>query len=195
MSVLVCIGVLLPFPFYCFLWTYPQIWVDFCGKGSDPCHRMAQVSHFLKILQFLALFSVAHFSWPPWYCFLLFALGQFLNFRWVFSIWVWLGMLLFGLLVSDSSPVVSCWVFSFCLIMWIYSFGVLCVLGFASFDCFFCIELCYLMILNALSKMSLNHLVQFFLVSTSTYFLVLSLFFMKTWVCMYFNGNCVKMII
>ncbi|RWR91169.1 phosphatidyl-N-methylethanolamine N-methyltransferase [Cinnamomum micranthum f. kanehirae] len=81
MSVLVCIGLFLPFPFYCFLWTYPQIWVDFCGKGSDPCHRMAQVSHFLKILQFLAIFSVAHFSWPPWYCFLLFALGQFLNFR------------------------------------------------------------------------------------------------------------------
>lgn len=81
MSVLVSTGVLLPFPFYCFLWTYPQIWVDFCGKGSDPCHRMAQVSHFLKLLQFLAIFSVAHFSWPPWYCFLPFALGQFLNFR------------------------------------------------------------------------------------------------------------------
>lgn len=96
MSVLVCIGVLLPFPFYCFLWTYPQIWVDFCGKGSDPCHRMAQVSHFLKLLQFLAIFSVAHFSWPPWYCFLPFALGQFLNFRWVFSIWVWLGFLIFA---------------------------------------------------------------------------------------------------
>lgn len=81
MNVFVCIAMLLPYPFYYLLWTYPQKWVDFCGKGTDPCNRMAQISHVLKILQFLAFFSVAHFSWPPWYCCLLFATGQFLNFR------------------------------------------------------------------------------------------------------------------
>ncbi|XP_042509416.1 phosphatidyl-N-methylethanolamine N-methyltransferase isoform X4 [Macadamia integrifolia] len=36
MNVIDCIGVLLPFPFYYWLWTYPQTWVDLCGKVRDP---------------------------------------------------------------------------------------------------------------------------------------------------------------
>ncbi|XP_019711295.1 phosphatidyl-N-methylethanolamine N-methyltransferase isoform X1 [Elaeis guineensis] len=80
-AVAVGIGVMLPFPFYYLLWNYPQAWVDVCGKGVDPSHRMAQVSHVLKIFQFLALFSVARFSWPPWYCYPLVAVGQYLNFN------------------------------------------------------------------------------------------------------------------
>ncbi|XP_077222340.1 phospholipid N-methyltransferase [Tasmannia lanceolata] len=81
MSALVCIALLLPFPFYYLLWTFPQSWVDFCGKGRDPSHLMAQISHLMKILQLLALFSVSHFCWPPWYCWVLFIFGQFLNFK------------------------------------------------------------------------------------------------------------------
>ena len=53
------VGVLLPFPFYYALWTHPQRWVDLCGRGADPCRLMAQVSHALKVLQLLALASVA----------------------------------------------------------------------------------------------------------------------------------------
>ncbi|XP_038975030.1 phosphatidyl-N-methylethanolamine N-methyltransferase-like [Phoenix dactylifera] len=80
-AVAVGIATVLPFPFYYLLWNYPQAWVDVCGKGVDPSHRMAQVSHVLKILQLLALFSVARFCWPPWYCYPLFAVGQYLNFK------------------------------------------------------------------------------------------------------------------
>ncbi|MQL95564.1 hypothetical protein Taro_028235 [Colocasia esculenta] len=74
-------AMLLPFPFYYLLWTYPQAWVDLCGQGVEPCRRMALVSHAIKAVQLLALLSVARFCWPPWYCCLLFAAGQFLNFR------------------------------------------------------------------------------------------------------------------
>ncbi|XP_058067666.1 phosphatidyl-N-methylethanolamine N-methyltransferase [Magnolia sinica] len=81
MNVVVCIVLLLPFPFYYCLWNYPQSWVDLCGKDTDPCHRMAQISHIIKILQILALFSVAHLSWPPWYFWVLFTFGQYLNFK------------------------------------------------------------------------------------------------------------------
>ncbi|XP_020268079.1 phosphatidyl-N-methylethanolamine N-methyltransferase [Asparagus officinalis] len=42
---------------------------------------MAQISHVLKAIQILFLFSVASFQWPPLYCYVLFAFGQFLNFR------------------------------------------------------------------------------------------------------------------
>jgi phosphatidyl-N-methylethanolamine N-methyltransferase len=81
-SVAAAVGVLLPFPFYYALWTNPQRWVDLCGRGVDPCHRMAQVSHVLKALQLLALASVASFSWPPpLYFFALLAAGQYLNFK------------------------------------------------------------------------------------------------------------------
>ncbi|CAL5057185.1 unnamed protein product [Urochloa decumbens] len=76
------VGVLLPFPFYYALWTRPQRWVDLCGRGADPCRRMAQVSHAIKALQLLALASVASFSWPPpLYCPVLLAVGQYLNFK------------------------------------------------------------------------------------------------------------------
>jgi methylene-fatty-acyl-phospholipid synthase len=81
-SMAAAVGVLLPFPFYYALWTHPQRWVDLCGRGADPCHRMAQVSHVLKVLQLLALASVASFSWPPpLYCPVLLAVGQYLNFK------------------------------------------------------------------------------------------------------------------
>ncbi|XP_020570694.1 phosphatidyl-N-methylethanolamine N-methyltransferase [Phalaenopsis equestris] len=75
------VGSVSPFPFYYILWNYPQAWVNLCGKGVDPSHRMAQVSHAFKIVQILSLLSVARISWPPWYCFVLFAAGQYLNFK------------------------------------------------------------------------------------------------------------------
>eukprot|EP01018_Ginkgo_biloba_P014020 Gb_18573 [translate_table: standard] len=80
-NLLVAIAVLLPFPFYYFLWTYPRQWVQWCGKGVDPSHRMAQISHILKLAQILALISVAQFDWPPWYCALLIIVGQYLNLK------------------------------------------------------------------------------------------------------------------
>jgi len=76
------IGVMLPFPFYYWLWTYPQAWVDLCGKGRDPSKIMAYVAHLLKLIQFLSLLSVSSLSWPPpLYFWPLFLFGQFLNFR------------------------------------------------------------------------------------------------------------------
>lgn len=82
MGIVAGIGVLLPFPFYYLLWTYPQSWVNLCGKGRDPSKVMALVSHFIKLIQFVSLFSVSSFSWPPpLYFWPLFAFGQFLNFR------------------------------------------------------------------------------------------------------------------
>lgn len=81
-AAVVVIGVLVPFPFYYFLWTKPRAWVNLCGKGIDPSHRMAQVSHILKAVQLISVFSVADLSWmPPWYCVLLFFAGQYLNFK------------------------------------------------------------------------------------------------------------------
>ncbi|RAL41404.1 hypothetical protein DM860_010198 [Cuscuta australis] len=75
-------GVISPFPFYYWLWNHPQTWVDLCGRGRDPSHVMAMVSHVLKLLQFLSLFSVSTLSWPPpFYFWPLFSFGQFLNFR------------------------------------------------------------------------------------------------------------------
>ncbi|XAR50468.1 Phosphatidyl-N-methylethanolamine N-methyltransferase [Bertholletia excelsa] len=82
MAILACIGVLIPFPYYYWLWTSPQTWVDLCGKGRDPSKVMARVSHALKLVQFLSLFSVSSLSWPPpLYFWPLFLFGQFLNFR------------------------------------------------------------------------------------------------------------------
>lgn len=82
MGIFAAIGVLSPFPFYYYLWNWPQSWVDFCGKGRDPSKIMAYVAHFLKIIQFISLFSVSSFHWPPpFYFWPLFAFGQFLNFR------------------------------------------------------------------------------------------------------------------
>lgn len=82
MGIWACLGVISPFPFYYFLWNNPQSWVDLCGRGRDPCRVMALVSHFLKLAQFIALFSVSTLSWPPpLYFWPLFLFGQFLNFR------------------------------------------------------------------------------------------------------------------
>lgn len=81
MGLLAAIGVLLPFPFYWWLWTNPQSWVNLCGRGRDPSTVMARVSHVLKAAQLLSLFSVASLSWPPLYFWPLMAFGQFLNFR------------------------------------------------------------------------------------------------------------------
>ncbi|PKA57621.1 hypothetical protein AXF42_Ash018596 [Apostasia shenzhenica] len=77
----VVLGTMAPFPFYYFLWSYPQAWVNLCGKGVDPCHRMAQISHALKLVQFASILLVARFSWPPWYYIVLLSLGQYLNFK------------------------------------------------------------------------------------------------------------------
>ncbi|XP_020673539.1 phosphatidyl-N-methylethanolamine N-methyltransferase [Dendrobium catenatum] len=81
MAAIAMVGSVSPFPFYYFLWNYPQAWVNLCGKGVDPSHRMAQISHAFKLVQFFSILSVARFSWPPWYCVVLFAAGQYLNFR------------------------------------------------------------------------------------------------------------------
>ncbi|KAG7652628.1 Phosphatidyl-N-methylethanolamine N-methyltransferase [Arabidopsis thaliana] len=82
MGLLAAIGVLLPFPFYWWLWTNPQSWVNLCGRERDPSTVMARVSHVLKAAQLLSLFSVASLSWPsPLYFWPLMAFGQFLNFR------------------------------------------------------------------------------------------------------------------
>lgn len=82
MGILAAIGVVLPFPFYWWLWTNPQSWVSLCGQGRDPSTVMARVSHVLKAAQLLSLFSVASLSWPPpLYFWPLIAFGQFLNFR------------------------------------------------------------------------------------------------------------------
>ncbi|KAG7036543.1 Phosphatidyl-N-methylethanolamine N-methyltransferase [Cucurbita argyrosperma subsp. argyrosperma] len=82
MDVLAVIGVLLPFPYYYVLWTRPQLWVNLCGKWCEPSKLMAQVSVFLKLLQFLSILHVSSFSWPPpLYFWPLMAFGQFLNFR------------------------------------------------------------------------------------------------------------------
>jgi methylene-fatty-acyl-phospholipid synthase len=82
MGVFAAVGVLLPFPYYYWLWTNPQAWVNLCGKDKNPSKVMSHVSHFLKLLQFISLFSVSPLSWPPpLYFWPLFGFGQFLNFR------------------------------------------------------------------------------------------------------------------
>ncbi|KAL8138666.1 hypothetical protein V2J09_004667 [Rumex salicifolius] len=82
MGMWAAIGVLSPFPFYYWLWRFPQSWADLCGKGRDPCKVMAMAAHLLKLLQFISLYSVSSFSWPPpLYFWPLFFVGQFLNFR------------------------------------------------------------------------------------------------------------------
>ncbi|KNA24706.1 hypothetical protein SOVF_012850 [Spinacia oleracea] len=81
MGILAGIGVMVPFPFYYWLWNQPQKWVNLCGKHNDPSKIMAFVSHFLKLVQFLSLYSVSSLSWPPFYFWPLFLAGQFLNFR------------------------------------------------------------------------------------------------------------------
>ena len=82
MGIFAAVGVLLPFPYYYWLWTNPQAWVNLCGKYKDPSKVMAYVSHFFKLLQFISLFSVSTLSWPPpLYFWPLFGFGQFLNFR------------------------------------------------------------------------------------------------------------------
>ncbi|KDP41969.1 hypothetical protein JCGZ_26987 [Jatropha curcas] len=82
MGFFAAILVTLQFPYYCWVWKKPQSWVNLCGKGRDPCKVMAFVSHFIKMLQFIALYSVSSFTWPPpLYFWPLFGFGQFLNFR------------------------------------------------------------------------------------------------------------------
>lgn len=82
MGIAAAIGSILPFPFYYWLWNYPQSWVDLCGKGRDPSKVMANGSHFLKLIQVISLYSVSTISWPPpLYFWPLIAFGQFLNFR------------------------------------------------------------------------------------------------------------------
>lgn len=82
MGIAAAIGLLSPFPFYYCLWNWPQSWVELCGRGRDPSKVMAHVAHFLKLVQFISLFSVSSFHWPPpLYFWPLFAFGQFLNFR------------------------------------------------------------------------------------------------------------------
>ncbi|KAI9020413.1 hypothetical protein DFJ74DRAFT_124478 [Hyaloraphidium curvatum] len=79
------VAIISPFPFYAYLWHYPQKFVDVaCTDGADPSHRMAQISTGLKALQILALLTTASFSshvFPPWWSLLLFAGGQYLNVR------------------------------------------------------------------------------------------------------------------
>jgi methylene-fatty-acyl-phospholipid synthase len=80
-GLIVAVLILLPFPFYWYLWNFPDRWMRICGKGVNPSHRMAQVSHLLKALQIFALLSVATISRPPLICIALLAFGQYLNYR------------------------------------------------------------------------------------------------------------------
>lgn len=94
MGIAAAIGVVLPFPFYYWVWNYPETWVEVCGKGRDPSKVMANVSHLLKLIQLLSLFSVSSsFSWPPpLYFWPLIAFGQFLNFRlppFIYFTYIW----------------------------------------------------------------------------------------------------------
>lgn len=74
--------VLAPFLYYWYLWTNPQRWVHYCGPNVDPSHRMAEVALVLKAGQILGVLTTASISGlPPWYCVLLFAVGQGLNYR------------------------------------------------------------------------------------------------------------------
>lgn len=99
MGILACIGVILPFPFYYYLWNHPQSWVNLCGRSRDPCKIMALVSHFIKIVQFVSLFSVSDIHWPPpFYFWPLFLFGQFLNFRFAANFPLHAMCLLFGFL-------------------------------------------------------------------------------------------------
>jgi hypothetical protein len=83
-GILLGTAILSPFPFYWYLWRWPQKYVNLCGAGVDPSHRMAQISAVLKALQICALLSVSSFhTWPPWWSIVLVAAGQFLNTRWV----------------------------------------------------------------------------------------------------------------
>lgn len=97
MGLVAAIGILLPFPFYYWLWTQPQTWVNLCGKGKDPSKIMAYVSHFLKLLQFIYLYSVSSLSWPPpFYFYPLFGFGQFLNFRSILYVCVYIYIFCFN---------------------------------------------------------------------------------------------------
>ncbi|CAN6700690.1 unnamed protein product [Malus baccata var. baccata] len=49
MGIAAAIGVLSPFPFYYWLWSYPQTWVELCGKGRNPCKVMAYEAHCLPL--------------------------------------------------------------------------------------------------------------------------------------------------
>ncbi|GLJ49494.1 hypothetical protein SUGI_1048770 [Cryptomeria japonica] len=60
---------------------YPKRWVQCCGSTIDPSHRMAQISHVLKLIQILAVLSVSNLRWPPFYSILLIISGQYLNFK------------------------------------------------------------------------------------------------------------------
>ncbi|GAB5354308.1 hypothetical protein AAMO2058_000107800 [Amorphochlora amoebiformis] len=67
-----------PFIFYTSLWTYPGAWARLCGS-HDPCKTMGDVAHMFKALQLVGFLSVANWDFPPWFCFVLLAGGQFLN--------------------------------------------------------------------------------------------------------------------
>ncbi|KAJ6703053.1 PHOSPHATIDYLETHANOLAMINE N-METHYLTRANSFERASE [Salix viminalis] len=106
MGIFAAVGVLLPFPYYYWLWTNPQAWVNLCGKDKDPSKVMAYVSHFLKLLQFISLFSVSTLAWPPpLYFWPLFGFGQFLNFSLIaipLVLFMLNLMLIFGYLYRDT---------------------------------------------------------------------------------------------
>lgn len=80
-DIILCLTIISPFPFYWYLWRWPQDFTNVCGPNVDPSHRMAQISAVLKALQICALLSVSNFSWPPWWSLLLIVAGQYLNVR------------------------------------------------------------------------------------------------------------------
>ncbi|KAG0482417.1 hypothetical protein HPP92_010501 [Vanilla planifolia] len=49
--------------------------------AASSVSRMAQISHVLRLVQYVYLLTVARFSWPPWHCFILFGVGLYLNFK------------------------------------------------------------------------------------------------------------------
>lgn len=66
MGLITFLGVISPFPFYYWKSMGTALnMVNLRGNGRDPCKIMAMVAHFLKVVQFVALFSVSTLSWPP----------------------------------------------------------------------------------------------------------------------------------
>jgi len=78
-TVLRFLAIISPFPFYYFLWNWPQTFVD--AFPDKPSHSMSLISNGLKVLQFIALGTTWHASRIQWWNVVLILAGQFLNVR------------------------------------------------------------------------------------------------------------------
>ncbi len=78
-TILRFLAIISPFPFYFYLWNWPQSFVS--QFPEKPSHSMSLISNGLKVLQLLALGSTWHSSNVRWWNLILIFAGQFLNFR------------------------------------------------------------------------------------------------------------------